>query len=441
MDNFNPKLDVRGLSGLVNIGNTCYMNSALQCLSASPLFISYLIKKKFVSDLKNNIVENLAEIERKKKNSTDDDDEVSVYLKDVKKKYYNSMTYNTYKLFKTLWKANSKVTPRTFKTKLGENFSNFRGFQQQDSQEFINILLDKIHEENKSEVTLKYKNIPEDIMNYIDIRKKKCESLENEKNPELLELKIKDFEFFTNSFPKEETIFKSLDYWDNYIKKNYSPIIDIFTGLFMGEITCKTCNSKFTNFEPFNILPLPIPDNVQNLNDCLKEFSKCEILEGDNKYNCSCCKQYTNAEKRLYLWDLPELLIVQMKRFTNNGRNTRKNNDIIKFPFENLTFDDNYHEYRKRNYNYDLYGVVYHMGSLHGGHYISFTKNPINNNWYRFNDETVHHIPNDKIEEEILNGGSYILFYKKNYKISKDSSIELDDSNDDDELSSIEDVE
>ena len=53
MDN-NTNYDVRGLSGLNNIGNTCYMNAALQCLSASNLFVGFLIKKKFVSDIKKN---------------------------------------------------------------------------------------------------------------------------------------------------------------------------------------------------------------------------------------------------------------------------------------------------------------------------------------------------------------------------------------------------
>ena len=61
MDTNSNKMDkdieIRGLSGLSNIGNTCYMNSALQCLSASNLFVSFLIKKRFVSDLKQNIID------------------------------------------------------------------------------------------------------------------------------------------------------------------------------------------------------------------------------------------------------------------------------------------------------------------------------------------------------------------------------------------------
>jgi ubiquitin carboxyl-terminal hydrolase 8 len=425
------KINVRGLSGLNNIGNTCYMNSALQCISASDIFVSYLLKKKFVGDLKDNIIQDLANIERekkKKKGKYTDDDDLSVYLKDVKKKYYSSLIYNSYKLFKTMWKNNARVTPRTFKNILGESCATFRGYSQQDSQEFINFMLDKIHEEIKTDVTVKYKNIPTDIVEYMTKRKEMYSSLKFEEDISTLEENLKQFEIFKNHHAREETIYKSLDFWDSYIQKNYSPIIDLFTGLFISEITCSKCNNKSRRFEPFNTLPLEIPDKATNLKDCLDEFGKLAKLDGDNKYQCDICKEKNDAEKKMFFWDLPELMIIQFKRFNNNGRSTRKDTSSIKFPFENLTFENNYHEFRPRNYKYNLYGVVYHMGSLNGGHYIAYTQNPINNKWYKYNDASVHHVPDDKIERELMDGGSYILFYKKVYKSSDTSLDEFGDS-------------
>ena len=453
-NNNNTNYEVRGLSGINNIGNTCYMNAALQCLSASNLFVGFLIKKKFVSDIKKNIIDDLTDKEREKKSKTHKDEnrddgeddgnesDVSIYLRDVKDKYYNSMTYNSYKLFKNLWKTNTVITPRTFKTKLGKFCRTFRDYNQQDSQDFIFFLLNQIHDEIKCTVSLRYKNIPQDIINYIKERKTIYKLIKDEQEPELIQNKLKEFNEFIERNNKFETIYKSLDYWDSYLKKNHSPVIDIFTGLYLNQIICTQCNKRSINFEPYLILPLPIIDSINsingikesNLQDCLREFSKTEVLDNDNKYNCTVCKEHTVAHKNIYLWDLPEHLIIQLKRFSNNGVFSVKNNNTIKFPFKNLTFTENYHEYRPRNYSYNLYGVIYHVGSLSSGHYYAYTKNPLNNKWYRFNDSTVQYIPDEIIEREIMNGGSYILFYKKNYSNSENSNNLNNLTNDDDEI-------
>ena len=62
---------------------------------------------------------------------------------------------------------------------------------------------------------------------------------------------------------------------------------------------------------------------------------------------------------------------------------------------------------------YDLYGVITHIGkSGPNAHFIASCKSPIDNNWYRYNDDLVSLITN--IQSDVIDFGvPYILFYQK----------------------------
>uniref|UniRef100_A0A8D3BQ40 Ubiquitin carboxyl-terminal hydrolase n=1 Tax=Scophthalmus maximus TaxID=52904 RepID=A0A8D3BQ40_SCOMX len=109
-----------GLCGLSNLGNTCFMNSAVQCLSNIPPLTEFFLKDKYTDELnEDNPLGMKGEIAR-------------AYAE----------------LIKQLWSGKfSYVTPRPFKTQVGRFAPQFSGYQQQDSHELLAFLLDGLHED------------------------------------------------------------------------------------------------------------------------------------------------------------------------------------------------------------------------------------------------------------------------------------------------------
>jgi ubiquitin C-terminal hydrolase len=57
---------------------------------------------------------------------------------------------------------------------------------------------------------------------------------------------------------------------------------------------------------------------------------------------------------------------------------------------------------------YDLYSVTNHFGSLNGGHYTAYAKNP-DGNWYNFNDSSV----SGASKSDVCSRAAYLLFYRR----------------------------
>ncbi|XP_051976317.1 ubiquitin carboxyl-terminal hydrolase 15-like isoform X1 [Xyrauchen texanus] len=109
-----------GLCGLSNLGNTCFMNSATQCLSNIPPLTEFFLKDKYQDEL---------------------NEENPLGMKGEIAKAYAE-------LIKQLWSAKyNYVTPRPFKTQVGRFAPQFSGYQQQDSHELLAFLLDGLHED------------------------------------------------------------------------------------------------------------------------------------------------------------------------------------------------------------------------------------------------------------------------------------------------------
>jgi len=147
--------------------------------------------------------------------------------------------------------------------------------------------------------------------------------------------------------------------------------------------------------------------------DCLRNFSKFEILKGNNEWYCGKCKNHTNAKKKMELYMVSPILILSLKRFNRKD----KINTLVDYPLENLDLT----KFVKGNDSnesllYDLFAVCNHEGTMNGGHYFSFCKNYLKGEWYKFNDSTVNPIS----EKEVVSDSAYLLFYRNKKRINLD---------------------
>lgn len=413
INELRKKLTERGLCGLENLGNTCYMNSIIQCLFAVDPFTVWLIKNKFEQRLQNNISFLLGE-QKRKKNNIADNAVVVISRSELINNSENTIVYRLAELLKGMWKQNCFITPKSFKEVIGENSVTFRGYNQNDSQELLNLILDKIHEETKAEVEVYFPNLPEGVINFLHV-KKRCNEIFSNKTSSIEDKEkcINNLNEYKKKYPQDVAFCNALNYWKDYIGKSHSIITDLFTGLFYSNIICNECESLSGSFEPFTILSVPTKEEGEtSLYESIKEFSKEELLTGDNKYFCDTCKRKVNATKKMCIWEPPNILIIQLKRFKNDSyRNTKTSSKVV-FPIQNFDIKDYLSQLHSVNNTiYDLKSISEHRGTCNFGHYVAYCKNSINKKWYEHNDKNVIHVPDDELANEIITKNAYILFY------------------------------
>mmetsp|Transcript_19996 Transcript_19996/g.37119 ORF Transcript_19996/g.37119 Transcript_19996/m.37119 type:complete len:477 (+) Transcript_19996:3422-4852(+) len=173
---------------------------------------------------------------------------------------------------------------------------------------------------------------------------------------------------------------------------------EIFGGQLRSRVTCRSC--QFTSDTNDDILDICLELQGQDLERCLGHFCRAEVLDGSNRYHCPVCKSKQPATKQFSLQQVPRVLTVQLKRFTNYGK---KDMRTMHYP-EELDLS----RYSPGVGKYSLYGVLVHSGhSCHSGHYFSFVKAG-NGLWYEMNDNSVSQASVGRV---LNHSNAYILFY------------------------------
>lgn len=322
--------DNNGISGILNVGNSCYINSIVQCINHTEILKKYIMSGDFKEDFNKN--------------------NEGVFL------------LNYIQILNMMLKQNCVVKPMEFRKLIALLNKKFNNMEQHDAHEFLVFMIDTIHKALSYTVQIKADGIAKTEMDKLAIESIKISS--------------------------------------TFFNKEYSFIIENFYGQFHSTTECNNCKFMTHTFDPFCYLTLSLNGCIE-IEECLDNYCKIDKIDEDG-WRCDKCNQKKGGERITKIWNSPNILIIQLKRFEYDGT---KIMDNINFGFE-LDMSHYVDSYDKTTKKYKLYSICCHSGDHNGGHYYSYCLN--NKKWFLFNDEQVNQV------EQINSKDAYILFYKKN---------------------------
>jgi len=358
--------------GLVNLGQTCYMNSVLQCFSNLYHITNFFLKPK-----KRNII--------------------SQHFKSLGQSVDSLLCFAYMDLIDNLWKgpSNKPFSPKKFKKILQTLNPLFAENTAGDSKDFANYLIMQLHSELNSIET----------------------------NPEREKINNKACDYIIDPYNKKQV-------FEAFIADfgmNYSVISRYFYGFTQGQFECQNCKMNGQqgiikyNYETFFYLEFPLDEvrkhvaQTTNMLQYYQNIDEVDIYDCFNYYQknntivgyCDLCQKddaQINTKTEIYSPSIILMLIF------NRGKGIQFN---IKINFQDKLHLTNIC-LNKTNQYYELQGVVKHFGdNSANGHFIAYCRSAVpsfSNNWYIYNDETVVQVTdwNDIVNK----GDTYILFYQ-----------------------------
>ncbi|CAE7454305.1 USP8 [Symbiodinium natans] len=317
-----------GACGLLNLGNTCYLNSTLQALSNTVALRRYYEDGHYKADISST------------------PDSMGGRLADGFANLLRSIWGNEFRI----------VKPHEVRNLISEKWSQFAGYRQHDAQELLMFLLDGLHEDVKRTPSSSSSEAAESAESHAGFSQEViARQPTDSKIMDIFHFQVRSTTTFCDVGARSE---------------KFEPMVYLTLPIPGQEDDAPT---------------------ERSLEDCMNAFSKQEELCQDDWVWCDQTQQRERSLKKIELWTAPECLIIHLKRFVADSSSIEKDNTFVHFPFELDLSQWLSGGPQMEGEQYRLYAVVNHTGSLSFGHYTAYCKvgEGSDKKWYLFNDARV----------------------------------------------------
>lgn len=251
------KYSKKGYTGLVNLGNTCFLNSCVQALNHTYELSEYLGSDKCAKSTKT------AEVD-------------------------STIVREWNDLRRVMWDSTGAVSPNRFvyyvqQLAVAKSRELFTGWAQNDMPEFLLFMIECMHNSVSRSIKMK---IMGKIENQVDKLATEC------------------YKMLQQTYARE-----------------YSEIMDLFYGIYVSELLSMDGKTSHTvKAESFFMLDLPIPKKDASLYECFDAFTSPEIMDGDNAWKNDKTGEKEDVQKRITFWNFPRILVITLKRFSADGK-------------------------------------------------------------------------------------------------------------------------
>lgn len=403
-----------GAVGLYNLGNSCYMNAAIQCLLNCPSIMGFFLHCASF----------------------------------IYRHGHHRIAESFQKLVESIFLPNTPVvSPSRLVREVKMINPMFHGYTQQDTMDFVRCIFERLHEELGYTTNVHAHVIRKDISSEKSVEDADGPTPNNNgssprRRSSRLATKMETETTTTTTAIAARQEDNPISLKTKEIPRHRSLISDTFGGILRSEIHCQECNCISVKDDPFYDVSIQIcatsegskPPNKSSLayignffntlgetiglngkpvklETCLSAFCAPETLEGKDRYRCERCNRLVRSKKSLKFKELPQVLVLQMKRFRHESYFSSKIGTHVIFPTDSLDLTPYLHdaasESTRQETRYYLTGLISHRGTFGGGHYVAYCRHSTTGQWLEFDDSIVSTVS----EEDVAKVQAYVLFY------------------------------